>query len=105
MSSSCHEKGEVVWKCMYSSKLHLFNPTVGGGEWSALLSDRITTKKIVPCTHWIRGVDPRVGLGSVQKIILLLTGIEPVPSRSSLYRFRYLDSLSCRLKNFMSYIK
>jgi hypothetical protein len=43
-----------------------------GGEWSASHPDRFTIRERPSGTHWIGGwVDPRPGLGNVEKRIFL----------------------------------
>jgi hypothetical protein len=49
--------------------IHIFlTSATAGGEWSASRACRFTPGKRAPVTHWIGGwVDPRIGLGDVEK--------------------------------------
>jgi hypothetical protein len=76
--------------------IHIFlTSALAGDEWSASHPGRFTPGEIAPNTDWMEGyVDPRAGLGGVEKRkFLTLPGLEPRPlgyqARSqSLYRLR-----------------
>jgi hypothetical protein len=53
-----------------------------GGEWSASLPRRFTTRETAPGTHWIGDwVGPRAGMDAVEKVKSFpLPGIEPLSS-------------------------
>jgi hypothetical protein len=54
-----------------------------GGEWSASSPGRLTPGETAPRTHCIGGwIEPRADLGTVEKNLLLLTGIETRQSSS-----------------------